>query len=294
MTAARPGETPHWAIGRRVVLAHRGASAEAPENTLPAFTMAELQGADALEIDLRLTADRVVVVHHDDTTDRLTNGRAPIRALSLDGLRRFDAGYRFTMDRGKTFPYRGRGITIPTLAEVFEAHPTLGINVDLKDHDPEMARATVETIHRAGAAHRTLLASFDAGVLAEVRRLDPTLATGLAEAEVRRFFAAYWMGRCVPGRRPGETGRRHREAGHLPASASALQIPPRHRGLRLVTPGSVAAAHGAGLAVHVWTIDDPAEMRHLLAAGVDGIVSNRPGLAREVVDGYPLRAAGDD
>jgi glycerophosphoryl diester phosphodiesterase len=280
---------PHWAPGRRVVLAHRGASAEAPENTLPAFALAEIQGADALEIDVRLTADRVVVVQHDDTTDRLTNGRAPIRALTLDGLRRFDAGYRFTMDMGKTFPYRGRGVVVPTLAEVLAAHPTLGINVDLKDHDPEMARAAVETVHRAGAAHRTLLTSFDAGVLAEVRRIDPSMATGLAQAEVRGFYGAYWRGRCVPGRRPRDTGERLRKAGRLAASAAALQVPPRHRGLALVTRGSVAAAHGAGLAVHVWTIDEPDEMRWLLAAGVDGIVSNRPGLAREVVDGVAAR-----
>lgn len=283
---------PHWTVGRRVVLAHRGASADAPENTLPAFAMAELQGADALEIDVRLTADRVVVVHHDETTDRLTNGRAPVRAVTLEGLRRFDAGYRFTLDGGRSFPFRGRGIGIPTLAELFAAHPTIGVNVDLKDHDEEMARAAVETVHRASAAGRTLLTSFDAGVLAAVRRLDPGLTTGLARLEVRRFFLAYWAGRCVPGRPASRTGHRLRDAGALPASARALQVPPRHGVLPLVEAGSVAAAHAAGLAVHVWTIDEPREMQRLLAAGVDGIVSNRPGVAREVVDRYRDAAAG--
>ncbi|HEX7125347.1 MAG TPA: glycerophosphodiester phosphodiesterase [Thermodesulfobacteriota bacterium] len=286
MSAGSRRREPHWTPGRRVVLAHRGASAEAPENTLPAFALAELQGADALEIDVRLTADGVVVVHHDDTTDRLTNGRAPVRALTLEGLRRFDAGYRFTMDGGRTFPYRGRGIAVPTLAEVLSAHPTLGINVDLKDHDPEMARAVVETVHRAGAADRTLLTSFDAAVLAEVRRLDGGIATGLAQVEVRAFYVAYWAGRCVPGRTPRDTGERLRKTGRIPDSSAALQVPPRHRGLALVTPGAVAAAHAARLAVHVWTVDDPIEMRRLLAAGADGIVTNRPGLAREVVDRF--------
>jgi glycerophosphoryl diester phosphodiesterase len=257
-----PSPAPHWAVGRRVVLAHRGAAAEAPENTLPAFALAELQGADALEIDVRLTADGVVVVVHDATTDRTTNGRAPIRALTLDALRRFDAGHAFTMDGGRTFPYRGRG------------------------HDPLMARRALETVHRAGAAGRTLLASFDAGVLQEVRRLDATIATGLAQAEVQGFYAAYWAGRCVPGRPPRETGARLRKTGRLPAAARALQVPPRWRGLRLVSDGSVAAAHAAGLAVHVWTVDDPLDMRRLLENGVDGIVTNRPGLARETVDGF--------
>ncbi len=292
MTAAGTGPLPHWAVGRRVVLAHRGASAQAPENTLPAFAMAELQGADALEIDVRLTADGVVVVHHDATTDRLTNGRAPVRALTLEGLRRFDAGHQFTMDRGKTFPYRGRGLAVPTLAEVLEAHPALGVNVDLKDHDSEMARAAVDAVRRGKAVARTLLTSFDAGVLGEVRRLDPTITTGLAQAEARALYVAYWTGCLVPGRRPRDSGRRLRETGRIAPSARALQVPPRYRGLPLVTEGSVAAAHGAGLAVHVWTIDEPGEMRRLLAAGVDGIVSNRPGLARKVVDGFPA-TAGD-
>jgi glycerophosphoryl diester phosphodiesterase len=281
-----PSPAPHWAVGRRVVLAHRGAAAEAPENTLPAFALAELQGADALEIDVRLTADGVVVVVHDATTDRTTNGRAPIRALTLDALRRFDAGHAFTMDGGRTFPYRGRGVTIPSLQDLYAAHPTLGVNVDLKDHDPLMARRALETVHRAGAAGRTLLASFDAGVLREVRRLDATVATGLAQAEVQGFYAAYWAGRCVPGRSARETGARLRKAGRLPAAARALQVPPRWRGMRLVSDGSVAAAHAAGLAMHVWTIDDPLEMRRLLESGADGIVTNRPGLARETVDGF--------
>ncbi len=277
--------TPHWTIGRPVVLAHRGASAEAPENTLPAFALAESQGADALEIDVRLTADGVVVVHHDGTVDRLTEGRGPVRALSLEGLRRLDAGHRFSTDGGRTFPYRGRGVVVPTLAETFAAHPALGVNIDLKDHDAAMARATVETVHNAGAAGRTLLASFDAGVLAEVRRLDPTIATGLAQAEARIFYYAYWRRCWLPARSPDTIGAALRAAGRLPRSARALQVPPRHRGLRLVTRGSVAAAHAAGLAVHVWTIDEPLEMGRLLALGVDGIVSNRPAVARKVIDG---------
>ncbi len=277
--------TAHWTIGRRVVLAHRGASAEAPENTLPAFALAESQGADALEIDVRLTADGVVVVHHDDTVDRVTDGRGPVRALTLEGLRRLDAGYRFSMDGGRTFPYRGRGVVIPTLAETLAAHPTLGMTLDLKDHDAEMARATLKTLHNAGAAGRTLLASFDAGVLAEVRRLDPTIATGLGEAEARIFYFAYWRRCWLPARSPDTIGAALRAAGRLPRSARALQVPPRHRGLSLVTHGSVAAAHAAGLAVHVWTIDEPVEMRRLLALGTDGMTSNRPAVARKVIDG---------
>ncbi len=282
---APPPVRPHWAVGRRVVLAHRGASAEAPENTLPAFALAEAAGADALEIDVRLTADGVVVVHHDATIDRLTDGRGPLRALTLQRLRQFDAGYRFSPDGGSSFPYRGRGVVVPTLAETLAAHPALGINIDLKDHDAAMARAAVETVAAAGARDRTLLTSFDAGVLAEVRRLDPAIATGLAQSEVARFYRAYWRSCWLPGRPPAAVGAALRAAGLLPASARALQVPPRHRGLPLVTPGSVAAAHAAGLAVHVWTVDAPEAMRRLLACGVDGIVTNRPAVARALIDG---------
>lgn len=283
-TRPRAPATAHWTVGRCVVLAHRGASADAPENTLPAFALAEAAGADALEIDVRLTADGVVVVHHDETIDRLTDGRGPLRALTLDQLRRFDAGYRFSPDGGRSFPYRGRGVVVPTLAETLAAHPGLGINVDLKDHDAAMARAAVETVTAAGAGARTLLTSFDAGVLAEVRRLDPAIATGLAEPEVALFYRAYWRSCWLPGRSPAAVGAALRAAGRLPASARALQIPPRYRGLPLVTRGSVAAAHAAGLAVHVWTIDTPDQMRRLLGCGVDGIVTNRPAVARAVID----------
>ncbi len=108
---------------------------------------------------------------------------------------------------------------------------------------------------------------------------------GLAQAEARIFYYAYWRRCWLPARSPDTIGAALRAAGRLPRSARALQVPPRHRGLRLVTRGSVAAAHAAGLAVHVWTIDEPLEMGRLLALGVDGIVSNRPAVARKVIDG---------
>ncbi len=114
---------------------------------------------------------------------------------------------------------------------------------------------------------------------------SPTIATGLGEGEARIFYFAYWRRCWLPARSPDVIGAALRAAGRLPRSARAIQVPPRHRGLVLVTHGSVAAAHAAGLAVHVWTIDEPVEMRRLLALGTDGMTSNRPAVARKVIDG---------
>ncbi|HET9465640.1 MAG TPA: glycerophosphodiester phosphodiesterase family protein, partial [Gemmatimonadales bacterium] len=112
-------------LSARPVIAHRGASGHAPENTLPAFDLAVRQGADAIELDVRLTADGVPVVFHDATIDRTTGHRGPLSAISLAELQEVDAGARFTADRGHTFPFRAGGVRVPTLAEVLRGFPEM-------------------------------------------------------------------------------------------------------------------------------------------------------------------------
>jgi glycerophosphoryl diester phosphodiesterase len=120
-------------LAARPVIAHRGASGYAPENTLSAFELAIAQGADALELDVRLTADGVPVVIHDATLERTTGRPAKVGDLSLDQLLEADAGERFSPDRGKTFPFRGRGLLIPTLQDVLRAFPATPLLIDLKE-----------------------------------------------------------------------------------------------------------------------------------------------------------------
>src|SRR5919202_928306 len=139
--------------------AHRGASLRAPENTLEAFQLAAESGAGGLELDSHMTSDRHIVVIHDDSVDRTTDGSGLVRDMSLREVQSFDAGYRFTPDGGATHPYRGRGVRVPKLGEVFREFPNHRVNIDIKEAQPGVEAALLKTISDAGAEDRTLVVS---------------------------------------------------------------------------------------------------------------------------------------
>jgi glycerophosphoryl diester phosphodiesterase len=244
-----------------VNFAHRGASARAPENTLEAFRLAVEAGAGGLELDVRMTRDGEVVVIHDATVDRVTDGSGAVAGMTLDEVRRFDAGYSFSPDGGRTFPYRGRGVRIPTLAEVYEEFPDAYVNADIKEAQPEAEEAVLSVIQDAAAEGRTLVASTDHAVLRRFRKVSGgRISTGASRREIAAFYVLSSL---------------HLEALVSPAY-EALQVPVEHRGIKLVTPRFVRAAHSRGVRVDVWTINDVAEMNQLLDLGVDVIMTDRP------------------
>jgi glycerophosphoryl diester phosphodiesterase len=244
-----------------VNFAHRGASARAPENTLEAFRLAVEAGAGGLELDVRMTRDGEVVVIHDATVDRVTDGSGAVAGMTLDEVRRFDAGYSFSPDGGRTFPYRGRGVRIPTLAEVYEEFPDAYVNADIKEAQPEAEEAVLSVIQDAAAEGRTLVASTDHAVLRRFRKVSGGhISTGASRREIAAFYVLSSL---------------HLEALVSPAY-EALQVPVEHRGIKLVTPRFVRAAHSRGVRVDVWTINDVAEMNQLLDLGVDVIMTDRP------------------
>jgi glycerophosphoryl diester phosphodiesterase len=244
-----------------VNFAHRGASARAPENILEAFRLAVEAGAGGLELDVRMTRDGEVVVIHDATVDRVTDGSGAVAGMTLDEVRRLDAGYSFSSDGGRTFPYRGRGVRIPTLAEVYEEYPDTCVNADIKEAQPEAEEAVFNVIQDAAAEGRTLVASTDHAVLRRFRRVSGgRISTGASRREIATFYVL---------------SRLHIEALVNPAY-EALQVPVEHRGIKLVTPRFLGAAHSRGVRVDVWTINDVAEMRRLLDLGVDVIMTDRP------------------
>ncbi|HEX2094664.1 MAG TPA: glycerophosphodiester phosphodiesterase [Longimicrobiaceae bacterium] len=252
---ARPGH-PYFA-GAPLLMAHRGGSALAPENTLAAFRRAvEWWRADVLETDVQPTADGEVVVIHDATVDRTTDGSGPVAGLRLEEIRRLDAGYRFSPDGGRTFPFRGGGVRISTLEEVLLALPETRINVEIKDGRAQ--RRVLETVHDLGATRRVLIA---AGRRANRSRFaaypGPTSA---AQEDVLAFWL-HLRSRTVALYRP---------------PVDAFQVPERHGAVQVVTPRFVREAHALNIPVHVWTVDDEPEMRRLLEWGVDGIVTDRP------------------
>jgi glycerophosphoryl diester phosphodiesterase len=251
---------------RPLVFAHRGGCALGPENTIVAFERGLAAGADALELDVQLARDREVVVLHDPTLDRTTGARGPVDARTADELSSVDAAYWFCPEGG--YPLRGQRIGVPRLREVLDRFdvPTV---VELKRPDPELARRTVDLVRAAGAVDRVFIGSFHPRALRAVRRYEPSVATGAAIPEAR--WALYRSRLRVPLGRP---------------AYRVFQVPELYGTTRIVSPRFIRTAHAAGLPVWVWTIDHEADMRRLLAWGVDGIMSDRPDVAVKVRDDH--------
>jgi glycerophosphoryl diester phosphodiesterase len=253
---------PFFALTTPIVIGHRGAAGEAPENTLASFERALADGAAVLESDLHLTRDGVPVLIHDDELERCTDGAGRVRDQDLAALRRLDAGYRFQLEERSDHPFRGRGLRIPTLGEALDAFPRARFNLELKERLPGMVEQSVAAVARRARAGDVLLTSANDLLMAELRahvaaaRVE--VALGASTGEVARFAVAALRGETPP------------------RGPMALQIPPDFAGQPLVTRELVAHAHRHGVHVHVWTIDEPAEMRALLDLGVDGIVTNFP------------------
>lgn len=245
--------------------AHRGGAALRPENTILAFDHGLALGADGLEFDVRLSRDGVVVIHHDATLERTTNLTGPVAARTADELARADAGYRFK-DAADGAPFRGQGVAIPTLREVLARYPGVPIIIELKGTDPELARRVVAEVQAADAVDRVALGSFSGRMIGAARRCEPRLATGATREETRWALYRSWI--YWPLGRP-----RYRE----------FQIPERSGRTTIVSPHFVRHAHRAGVAIKVWTVDDPADMIRLLDWGVDGLITDRPDLAVEIV-----------
>lgn len=248
------------------LFAHRGGAKVAPENTLEAFASGLAAGAERLELDVHATADGHVVVLHDPTVDRTTDGSGAISTLSLEEVRRLDAGFRFTAADG-SHPFRGRGIRIPTLAELLEAFPDVALNIEVKQEEPSIVTAVLDALDRFAARERVLLAAEEGRVLERIRAAAPDVLTGFSATDVLAFVTA-WHGDEI--------------ASYSPPGV-ALQIPPAFQEIALVTAESVDVAHDLGLEVHVWTIDDPAEMETLLDLGVDAIMTDVPELGAQVL-----------
>lgn len=248
---------PLSALPRPAVVAHRGASAHAPENTLAAFRLAASQGAHAVELDARLTADGQVVVFHDDTLNRTTNGRGPLAALPLAALRDLDAGGWCDA------AYAGE--KIPTLGDVFEMlGPQMLINIELKERPARRERlveAVCAEIRRHQRTATVLISSFDAAALRAFHKAMP-------EAAIGRLAL------------PGLAGWRARRG--LPGHPAAVAVHPFHTD---VDARLLERAHAADCCVLTYTVNHPEEMHRLFGLGVDGIFTDDPALARRVMAG---------
>ncbi len=247
----RPAKPPRTLVlragGRPLVLGHRGASAEAPENTLAAFRLAMEEGADGVELDVWRCATGEVVVVHDEDTRRTAGETLAVPEAPWPTLRGLDAGAW----KGERF----RGERIPLLAEALEALPGALVNVELKGRpgDHRVAEAAAHVIRQAGAAERVIVSSFRLGLLAAFRRAAPEVARGF-------LFEGSWMWRLRAGLAPRVVG-----AGAVHPQAS------------LVTPAGASRWRRRGLAIVAWTVDEPAEVGRLAALGASALITNVPG-----------------
>jgi glycerophosphoryl diester phosphodiesterase len=244
---ARPLPAAFLPMGRPCVVGHRGASAAAPENTLASFDAAWRAGADAIELDLRLTADGVVVVIHDDTVDATTDGSGAVGLLTFAALR--------TLDAGSWFAPAFAGQPIPRLEEVLRyaaSRPALGVLLEYKGSwTAEKVAPTVASIDAAGVGDRTVVQSFTPRTLAALRDAAPDLPRGL----------------LVDDDRP--------EAIDLADELGVVTVNPSTEAVR-AEPALVRRLHESGRRVMVWTENDPAGWADLVAAGVDAIITDRP------------------
>jgi glycerophosphoryl diester phosphodiesterase len=256
----------------RRLYAHRGASAERPENTMPAFERAIEIGVDALEMDVHLTRDHHLIVAHDDTAARMAGAALAWAELDLADALRLDAGWGFIAGDG-TRPFAGQAIRVPTFEHVLDAFPGARINVDLKGE--RAVEIMLELLRRKRADDRVTLASFQLRTLVQARRRGFAGETALSQGEVATLVglpAMLWR--------------------QLPFTGTAAQVPVSAGRLRFDRPAFIAKCHSIGLRVDFWTIDDRDEAARLLELGADGIMTNDPGALRALFAPAATATAG--
>ncbi len=250
------------------IIGHRGAGGEAPENTLPSFQKALNDGATVVELDVHGTKEGEVVVIHDPTLERTTNGRGQVRKHKFEELRELDAGYWFTKGEGSHYPFRGQNIKIPTLEQFLTTFPEAKAIIEIKQARPSIVRKVTGTIRKLSRENSVLLATEDDRIMkeirAELRKNGMVVASGFSYGEVAAFMNCVTAGK---------------ESAYVPPG-QALQIPREYAGIKLVSEQTLRAAHELGVEMFVWTVNETAEMSELLELEVDGIITDYPARLR--------------
>jgi glycerophosphoryl diester phosphodiesterase len=262
--------------------AHRGGRGLWPESTMSAFREAYRRWPRiVLETDARLTSDGKIVLLHDATVDRTTDGSGPIEGMSLDEARRLDAGYRFTTDDGKTFPFRAQGIAIPTLSEALEALPEARFEVEIKG-GVAVAEGVIKVIQSAKAENRVLLASIVPASMQRVRRSVPEVATCYSTLEAAHLL------NVLRGRDDESSWVEYRPRADVLSLFSNMVKQFR------ITPEEIRAVEGKGIHVQLHTINNPQEMRDTLTSGVTSILTDYPDRLFEVIDAMDMTDTKED
>ncbi len=260
---------PYYATAsdRPLVIAHQGGDGVWPGESMLAYQNSVELGVDVLEMDIHITKDGTLILMHDETVDRTTDGTGEIESMTLADLKKLDAAYDWSPDEGQTFPYRGQGIQIVTLEEIFQAFPEMRMTIEIKKTNASMTKPFCDLIRAYNMQDKVLVASFYDERLKEFRTECPEVATSSAKNETTVFvlLTKVFLG------------------GFYSPPFYSLQVPEESGGITVMTESFVRAAHARNLAVEPWTINDEETMRKLIAWGVDGIITDRPDIMMEVL-----------
>ena len=262
---------------RPLVIAHRGGAAQWPENTLYAFRNAIESGADALEFDVHATSDGELVVIHDATVDRTTDGSGRVDGMTWAALQELDAGYHWTPDDGASFPYRGMGLKVPSLVEVLSTLPDARMIIELKAVSNAARERFSNVIGASPNPERKVVASFQGESVKYIRDNNPGIATSSTAGEVLLFWVLNTARLGFAFVPEGET----------------MQVPPSFRDLPMVNERFVSGAHRHNVDVYVWTINEEADMKRLIEHGVDGIITDYPDRLLRLLGRDPGQPEGD-
>jgi len=270
LTSSPAPEHPYYSerLNHPLVIAHQGGDGVWPGETMLAYQNAAALGVDVLEMDIHITKDGELILMHDETVDRTTDGSGEIESMTLDELKKLDAAYDWSPDDGKTFPYRGQGIQVATLREIFQAFPDMRMTIEIKKTNISMAKSFCALIREYKMQDKVLVASFHDERLREFRAECPEVATSSAKNETTVFvlLTKVYLG------------------GFYSPKFYSLQVPEESGGITVMTPAFVRAAHARNLAVEPWTINDEETMLKLIEWGVDGIITDRPDIMMEILD----------
>ncbi|PLR65834.1 glycerophosphodiester phosphodiesterase [Bacillus sp. UMB0893] len=254
---------------RPLIIAHQGGDGMAPGNTLAAFSLSEKLGVDMLEMDVHLSKDEEVVVIHDATVDRTTNGTGEVKDMTLAQLKQLDAGFQFVGPDGSR-PYRNKGVTIPTMDEIFTAFPGYPMTIELKTDETLLADKMAYLIKKHNMTDKVIIASFhDEALNYFIKATDGQVPVSSPSKATRNFVLSHklFLDRLIPMNK-----------------YTAMQIPMQASGLNLTTERIIKSLHDRNISVQYWTINDEDSVRRLVEIGADGIMTDHPNIVKKVLD----------
>jgi glycerophosphoryl diester phosphodiesterase len=270
LTPDAPSKNYYRDLPRPLVIAHQGGDGVWPGDTLYAYEHAADIGADVLEMDAHMTKDSQIVLMHDEKVDRTTDGSGLIEDLTLSQLKQLDAAYKWSNDDGKTFPYRGQGIQVPTLEELFQKFPQIRYVIEIKLTQNPIDKPLCDLIRKYSMQDKVVIASFHDQAMQDFRKTCPEVATSASRGEVTKFVLlgkVFLSGLIAPGYQ----------------SIQPPYDPSESMNISIMTKRFIREAHAKNVAVEPWTVDDPQLMKQYIEWGVDGIMTDRPDLMIEVL-----------